>query len=392
VLALDIMDQGRTERLLVPGTENLSAESPAALHYDRQSHTTFVLWQGLINGLHPFLHLAGYNGQAWSEPLDITGNVFADKGSAELVILTEPELNKESQLLESATNRAVIYVAWQEVTPVETQNYLVPIILQNGVYLGWHESFRLSSLVPNDPETRGSLSRPDAGLENLLRIQPSTKDQAVLLGFTDPDTGRVVTLEIEVLPQALSVLAARVETLILQYAQNSKSLKEIADKLRVSILQYNQDFHRSTLDYLADQIEALLLEHSSIAAAVAPGMLEKFGLHITHIGSRVRAKGLIGPEVTEIIKMGQTRAGGGPFHHLKVSIVANREGPLVGGPAVLFLSSTGLEALVAWEEEEGIAFRETEGADWGERQMVGLSGDLTKQEVYRILADRTLDR
>lgn len=395
VLALEIVQQGKFERLLVPATEDLYAERPAALHYARSSNTTYILWEGLINGLHPYLHLAGYDGQTWSGPIKITGSVFADKASAELVILSEPEYVKESKLLEFTTARSAIYVAWQEIAPTRTEKYLVPIILQDGVYIGWHKSLRLSSLNSEDLETGGPRSRSgpvDADLANLMRIQPSAKDNAVVVSFTDPDTGRLVTLEFEMLPQALSAVAARVESLIQELSESSSSVSDLAARVRAAVMEYGQDFHSSALDYLADEIEALLLEHSTVAAARAPGIPEKIGVHILHAGSRVRSKGLIDQEPREIIQMGQTREGGAPYHHLKISVLADREAPEVGGPAVLFLSSTGLEALVAWEGEEAIVFRETDGDVWSDPQTIELGDNLDKPTIYRVLADRTLNR
>ena len=394
VLALDVVHGGSSERFLVPATEDPYAETPVALHYERNSGTTYVLWKGLVNGLHPFLPLAGFDGFEWSKPIDITGNVFADKASADLIILSEPE-GAGISLAHSPSppmGRSVIYVAWQEVTSTETQKYLVPIILQGGVYLGWHKSFQLSKFLPEEPEAKDSEVPIDDGVENLLRIQPSARANSVVVGFTNPGTRRLVTLEVEMLPQALSTLAEYVESQIRQYAETSSSVSELADKVRDSILAYDQDFHRSTLIFLADEIRDLLLENSTVAAAIAPGIPEKFGIHIIHAGARVRSKGLLDIEPREIIQMGQSPEGGGPYHYLKVSILADREIPEVGTSAVLFLSSTGLEALVAWEEEGEILFRETSGIEWSEPQMIALSAGLDKQSVYRILANRTLNR
>lgn len=387
VLALDVVGDGQAERFLVPGTEDHFSEKPSALHYARASAATYLLWESLVNGLHPFLHLVAFDGVAWSDVIDITGNVFADKASAELVIVPEPKPEKSTRLLESAQGRSVIYVVWQEISPSGAQKYLVPIILQNGVYIGWHDSLKLSWLVSGDLKTDTA-----ADLESMLRIQPSSKDNTIVVGFSDSSTGRLVTLEVELLPQALSAIAARVEELVLELADSSISVYHLAKKVQSAIMTFDDDFHRSTLEYLATELESQILEQGSVTAAVAPGIPEKFGLHMIGAGARVRSKGLIDTEPRSIIQMGQTRDGGGPYHHLKVSVLADREPPEVGGAAVLFLSSTGREALVAWEEEDGIAFRETEGDRWGEAQMVSLSAELDKQDVYRILADRTLNR
>jgi hypothetical protein len=393
VLALEVLRPGSAEILLVPTTEDYHAEMPAALHYEKRSNTTYVLWEGLVNGLHPFLHLAGFDGETWSQPISLTGNVFADKVHADLVILPEAEVNKSSALVESAVDRSVIYVTWLEENPGKTDKYLVPIILQGGLYLGWHDSLRLSELV-SDPTDGNRRARQlvDADVENLLRLQPSARNNAVVIGFTAPSTGRLVTVEVELLPQALSAMASRVSDLVRQNGQLSSSVNELAESVRTAMMEFGQDFHRGTLEYLADEIEALLREHSSVAAAVAPGIPEKLGVHIIHIGARVRAKGLIDSEPRQIITMGQTREGDGPYHHLKVSVVADREAPEAGGPAVLFLSSTGLEALLAWEEDGSIVFRETDGEEWSDPQKVELREDLDKQTVYRVLADRTLNR
>lgn len=395
VLALEVLRSGSVERLLVPSTQDPYVEMLAGLHFEKRSKTTYVLWEGLVNGLHPFLHLTGYDGVNWSEPIAITGNVFADKGRADLVIVPEPELVKGPKPLPSAIARSIIYVTWLEGNLGGTEKYLVPIIFQDGVYLGWHESLRLSWLSSDDENGQGgprSRQPMDADLENLLQIQPSARTNAVVVGFTDSNSGRLVTLEVELLPQALSALAARVGDLLQQQSAVSRTVEDLARNMRSAVMQFGQDFHQGTLAYLAAEIEALLLEHSSVAAALAPGIPEKLGVHIIHIGARVRSKGLIDSEPRRILEIGQSHEGGAPYNHLKVSILADREPPEIGGPATLFLSSTGLESLLAWEEGNTIVFRETDGDGWSDPQTVELREDLDRQTVYRILADRTLNR
>lgn len=396
VLALDIMGPAGTERLLVPETSSQDAESIFALYFEKGSGLTYLLWEGLINGVHPFLNLVSFDGIQWSDVIPIAGSVYANKGSAQLIILPDNDFKSKASSVENfPSSRTTIYVAWQEDGPAGGEDFLVPIILEDGRYIGWHRVFDLSKLreggIPSSSKALDLRSVMDPNLQDMLRVQPSARGGAIVVGFISHSTGKFVTLEFEMLPLAWSIMTERVKDLISQNAETSSTIEDLVTRVQDAILEVGADFHPSILEYLANQIRDLLEQHS-VTSAVAPHVLEKAGIMMLDIGARVRRKGLVDLEPLGIFPLGRTPTNDDFFHYLKVSLVAERDAPEVEGPATLFLSRTGDHALVVWTVESVVYYRETEGDIWGETQRVELRKGLSQDDVYRILSERTMNR
>lgn len=397
VLALDVISSSGVRRLLVSGTENLDAERVSALHFEKGAELTYLLWEGVVNSVHPFLNLASFDGDQWSEVIPIAGSVYAEKGIADLVIIPENSVAQKTASIPGVpTNRTVIYVSWKEISPVGGDNFVVPIILEDGEYIGWRQVFNLSDFLDTAPGNRHELP-PSLGLDsnyqNMLAIQPSAKGSTVVIGFINDETGRFITLELEMLPLALSVLRQRLTDILIEYSETSTSVPELIEQTQTALMREGGDFHLSVLEYLANRLAELLSEHSTVAAAVAPANLEKIGAAYLDIGARVRRKGLIDLEPLGIFSLGRESHGREAFHHyLKVSLVVERDAPAVEGPATIMLSRTGENALVVWSDENAVYYRETQGELWEEATTVELKDGLDQETVYKILSERTLNR
>lgn len=396
VLALDVLRPSETERILVPNTDSRESESISALYFGKDSGLTYLLWEGLVSGAHPFLNLASFDGTNWSDVIPIAGSVYADKGPADLAIIPESDtLPKSASPVEIPSKRTVIYVAWQEIAPSGGGEYfLVPIILEDGEYIGWRQVFNLSKLLDDADEHKTLPPRSvlDPNLLSILTIQPSARGNAIVVGFISHETGRFVTLEFEMLPLALSAISERVKSLILLHAETSETVDELILEVQSSLLNEGSEFHPSVLEYLANQLGELLSGYSTVAAATVPTVLDKAGVYAINVGARVRRKGLVDLEPLGIFELGQNPTGGAPFHYLKVSLVAEREAPVVEGPATLFLSRTGDHAIVVWSTESEVFYQETQGENWGDTQRVELRDGLGRDDVYRILSERTMNR
>lgn len=397
VLALDVFSASGMERVLVPTSESRDAENISALYFGKDSGLTYLLWEGLVSGAHPFVNLASFDGSQWSDVIQIAGNVYADKGAARFVIVPESDPIPKSGSSEAPSKRTVIYVTWQEESPSGgSENYFVPIVLEDGKYVGWRHVIKLDDLVSaQDRRLVGGstmVSVFDPNLQSVSVLQPSSKGNAIVVGFIDNNTGKFVTLEFEMLPLALGALVETVKEQLLAFSETTNSVDALISRIRGTIFLAGSDFHPSVLEYLADQVAGLLAEHSTVASAVAPPVLDKAGIAMVQIGARVRRKGLVDLEPLDIIALGQTPTGGSPYHYLKVSLVVERNAPEVEGHATLFLSRTGDQALVAWTVDSVAFYRETEGEAWRETHQIELREGFDEEVVYRILSERTLNR
>src|SRR6185436_394870 len=83
VLALEISKPGSPlKRILVPTTGGPEIETSPSVLYEEDSETIFLLWESEF-GFHPILQLAGFDGAAWSRPIEVIGNPFALKTSVQ---------------------------------------------------------------------------------------------------------------------------------------------------------------------------------------------------------------------------------------------------------------------------------------------------------------------
>lgn len=387
VLALDVLRDGVKERFLIPETQSPEVEHGGTLHYEAGGDDVYVLWEGVQNAIHPLLYLTSFHGAGFDNVIGIAGNPFAEKGHPQLVSSrdAEPPIRAMADL-GMRGDRAVINVVWWERSNGQTIKRFVPILFQNGAFIGSHPM----------PVGLGSLlNGTDAGVtfdpraEDLLRIQKGSKLNTTVIGFFNSATGKLVSIEVELLPMALSFLARQVADEVAEMLGDGQyTAEEIGEAARqVALAAGGSDFHPGSLEFIARRVVELILEESSRPEGLAGDFPDKLGPHIIHIGARFKANGLDGQEAVELIEIG---SGLLSVHHLKVVRVAEWQAPDVGDDASLFLSSTGRRAMVAWNGESSVFYRESDpdGGGWGSLHEIRLEGDLDNVTAYRILAER----
>lgn len=389
VLALDIVRSESVERFLVPGTESMSEESLARILYDPTSGNVHLLWKGL-SGPHPLLYLTSFDGLVWGATIEITGSVFANKGDPQLVISRDdPILDYKAGEGGRDNDRRVIYVTWWENAAVGSFKRFAPLLFLGGEYLGRAPIYNLENLV-GDEQKAGQGVDVDDRFENLLRIQPASNGHSAVLGYLSRETGRVVSLEVDMLPAVLSELASRVRDLILEHGLEMGP-SELADFIHAAILELGADFHPGSLHYLADQTRELIIAGGiPFTPGTLPPFADKAGVHIIHIGSRFKSNGLEAPQAVKILEISDPEDG--TLHHFRVSVLADREPPSVSGDARLYLSRNGRESLVAWEEDGAIFYVESDGDFWKGEQSIALSDTLDRASAFKILEEYILNR
>ena len=117
-LALTAAD-GTVHHTLVPGTDSGPAETSPTLVYDGAG-LFYVLWEGRFNVVHPLLYLAAFDGNAWSEPVEITGNPLAHKGHPQLVV-THGDAEEGPS--------AVAHLVWWEESSLGSRKRWAPVLL-----------------------------------------------------------------------------------------------------------------------------------------------------------------------------------------------------------------------------------------------------------------------
>lgn len=387
VLALDVRhSDGSSQRLLIPGSETDDQESSASMVFEDKTGVVYMVWETLFNGQHPLLQLTSFDGTEWSELIEITGNIFANKGAPQLMVRREVDrVIEEGE--EIRRNRTTLHVTWwEEAAGISLKRHGL-IVLEEGRYLGWTPVVDLSNYVLD-----GDVSAPPdvPGLENSLSLQAGRNHRKVVSGLVNPHTHRLITLEIEALSQVIGTIAEGIRAEIVVIGLTAGSHSVLAEMARSEVLAQGTAFHEAARQYLADQV-ALTIEQAEdeFTHAGVISISEKVRAEIVVIGSRIGQGGVAEPRESDIITVGQSATSGdGPYHYYQITTVSDREAPEVGGPAELLLSESGENVIVTWEEEGSVLYRESLGDSWSEPTSIELTEDLDRATVYRMLSER----
>ena len=387
VLALDVRySGGLSERLLVPGTETDDQDSSASMVFEDTTGVVYLAWETLFNGQHPLLQLTSFDGVEWSETIEVTGNVFAGKGVPELVVRRETD-RVTVDGVEVRKSRTTLHMSWwEEATEAISRKLHALIILDDGQYIGWTPILDLGNYLLED---EGFAPAEVPGLENALRLQPGRDHRRVVVGFVNPQTHRLITLEIEALSQVISTIADQIRAQIVVIGLQADTPAELAEMARDEVLAQGTAFHESARQYLADQVAATV-EQSEVEFSPAgiESIADQIRAQIVVIGLRIGNGGLFDPVGSEIIAVAKSATAGEPEHYYQVTVASDRPAPEVGAPAELMLSDSGRNVIVTWDQEGYVFYLESLGDGWSEPSSIELSEDLDREAVYRMLSER----
>ncbi len=386
VLALDVSRPGLDERFLVPHTESPYGEAFATLYYEKTTDLTFLLWEGVLNGIHPLLYVATFDGARWLDVVEIFGGSFTSKKDPQLVIRGDEIPSFKRSAGTNIPKRTIIFLVWSEDVGAVNRKRMVPLVMENGTFFGLEQRLILDDFL----KAAGPHVSVDPDLRDVLRLQPGSRGTSAVVGFLSEDDNEIVTLGVELLPYELSLLAERVQE-ALRNVDPNLPVNAVVAQVRGLILNQGTEFNQGSLRYLADQIEALIRSELARSFPKPPDLPGKARLQIVMIGSRFDANGLAGSDTAEIIEVGEPDHNG-VVQHIKITTLSRRKAPDVGGKALIFLSRAGYDVLVAWERDGSVYFQESEASTWGSREQIELSDTLTRDSVFELLANRILNR
>jgi hypothetical protein len=392
-LALEVSRAGdEAERWLVPGSVGRDVDAVRNLVLEERTQLVYVLWEGLLNGVHPMLYLTSFDGSAFSEVIEISGSPFSSKGSPQLVVTRESSPLAGSDKAGNAGERTILHLVWWEELAGTSRKLYSPIILEQGMYLGDAPVFDLGGLVPEGGDK--GWEPVTGGIGNALVARPGKDSRTLVVGFLDPESHHLVTLRLRVLPRELGELAEGAAAAAIELGAEAASREELADQLHAAVLELGAAFHEASRLYMADRAELLVASAEEESTPDGLSILaEKLRAEVIIIGIRIGANGLDSPDDTQVVSIGPEGEAGNHGHLLGVSVVGDRPAPEVDGPASLFLSESGYHALVVWEGEgDRLYYRESTPEGWTEAAFLQLGPELDRETAYGILADRIGER
>lgn len=374
VLALEVVAGDDSHLLLVPGTESVWPESSARLIADERAGFSYLIWESRAHGVHPLLNLVTFDGSEWGEVKEIQAGVFADKGEPQLRV-THDYYGDETPI-----ERTVLHVSWWEYMAGAKEKRYAFLVMEDGKFVDSYQVVDLTA-VPGG----GSLG--ESKLESLVRMQSGSHKDMVVLGYFDPSVDQVASLQVEVLPQALSRLSDQLKLELAELPESSDAEAARAAVER-ALAVVADDFHGVTLDLIRRDLLGYLAELTRDSTDEIP--LTKMGARVIWIGAKVGRGGLAvhgDPQLMEIAD----EAGS---HHLAITRLTSWASPETGENPSLFLSRDGSEALVAWLGDNGskIEYRETDGGIWSELQSIQMPFGIEADQAMHWLEQKALNR
>lgn len=393
VLALEIQRPGApTQKTLVPSTEDFWPEDSATLLYEDSSDSLFIVWESWWNGIHPQLNLASYGPEGWSEVVEVSGRPFTEKRSPQLAVTRDSYVGADPDA--PAVQRTVVHLIWREsFDPAGDQLRYSPLVLEDGVFIGSNEVFDLAA-VAEPADNGGSVAGPDGPMAQAAAIQAGKERGTVTVGYGDAASGRFYTVQIRVVPGEVSVLAEQMRAWIDDRlaAGGPIDMEALAHQARLRLLELGARLHPAFVGYLADQVFLYMsqLDPGGGLESIPDGASNK----VIDVGGRLSGEGLVsitGPRRGIMIDVGLRSTGRG--NHELVEILSDRPLPATGpGPVLVFLSGSGEHALVAWDQDGALRYRETTPDAWGEVHGLEIGPRLSFDQAIEVLKQRIWNR
>ncbi len=413
VVALDRHSiSGTLERLLVPGTCNAEEEVSPTLIYEESSGTVFLLWESRSGAETSRIYLSYLVADTWFGALEVTGHPATLRGSAQLVTTQDQISVFQSDGTARTADRRILHIVWSEVVATgSVETFYAPVILVDGEFLGHIPRLSLQDLPAGAIEVgEGSAS----GSFDLFQPEliSGVDNKSVMIGYLNPDSQRVVAVEVRQLPAVLSSMAAEAADFTEEVGSSQLNrpggIESLAGQVGARIIELGLGVHISIRAYLAAEVEQVILEES--LGASGPGipldhLAGSVGARIIELGSKIFGtdglERVYEDDRLSVIAISGTESEGedqissaGAQHLLRFYAVSSRPVPEIEGHSVSFLaSSDGENGLLCWQEGASeIRYLESDGEAWGPIRALPMSSGFSYQQIREILRERVQKR
>jgi hypothetical protein len=390
--ALEITDlSGGTSWHVVPETDlGQDVEAGATLLFEPSTETLFLVWETRINYIHSVLNLASFGAEGWSDVVRLRGGWVAPRSTPQAV-LTQDEYPAGDGA--EPIHRMILHLVWWEANEHGDEILYSPVILENGSLVEIREPYVLNN-VPPLLESPPQIALADA----LLRaptIRQGQNGGAVLVGSVDAATGLLRSVEVRTIPGQLSAVADDLRSRIIDVAVVSLDPEKLEPAVQTAVLEATASFHPSVRAYLTQKVSSYLAE-SPTGSRDPETLAEGIRQLVLEVGDSLLGNGLVNYSDglrSRIIDVTRTGDEATRSHSFAVSAVTDHIAPWTPeAHSQLYLSGSGRQALVAWDEEEGVSFIETTAEGWTEAVQLPLSPSLDLAGIHGMLQGRADNR
>lgn len=385
VLALDITRGATSARQLVPGSSGEDLERSAALVVEDSTQQVFLLWESQYSLIFSRVFLARWSGSSWDgAPIELSGNAFAAKRDFQVAVTRDHFVAPGAG---TGTERTIVHLLWNEGDAGDLTMY-APVVLLDGSYIGWNPVFPLGDFDPHGPGSPGGTVEP-----KLVRAD----EDELVLGFSNPATGRLLTLSLRIEPAELRFLADDVAAYVRTsgVTPTAENVAHLGADARAHIINVGSAFHPSIRDYLASEVAARLqATFAGQPDATLDFLADDARAHIINVGIAALRDPLL-RQAGNPAAVAELAANGSPdaFLVLDFRRVLDRATPATpavaaGARATLLVAPSGQKALLAWELADRFVYRESTGDGWAPLQALSFGTDLDRDAALAVLAAR----
>ncbi len=390
VLALRrTLPDGRQILEVVPATLDQDTEEDAELVVEPVSGVSYVFWQSWTNLIHCRLLVSSFDGQTWSEPIQVSGSAFAWRTSPAFAVTRDSFTDVTAD--GTAISRTILHILWsEEGDDGYWETKYAPLVLENGVYIGNHPT-----LVLNDLVERGSGS---SGTD--LRIAPALRardDNGVVAAFLDQPSGRIAAVELKFAAGELSILgdtvAAEVEQAAAKAPLSSKYADDLVAAVRARLLSYGDHLKPELLGSLASELDRHLRDRLSAAPGDVASIRDGARAQVIDVGFRLtdgRVRRATAVARAQVIDVGAR--GDGPRRHrhdARSSVAGSTALPEVPSAPETLVSTGGDKLMLVWREADRIRYQESKAdGGWTAVQQIRLTDQLDYDQAMDVLQRR----
>ncbi len=392
VLALDVVPAGgAAQRLLVPGSEGPESEAGAFVILDPATQTLYTVWQSQTAKTST-IRLVGLAGGAFGSWIEASDRATTAKSALQVSITRDAYSQLPTGASAPATvQRTVLHLLWWE--PVSQQSYYKPILLVGGTVMAGQPAVTLGDLDGPSPEPTAAQVSPQ--LYAAPSVAAGRNDHAAILGFANARTGRILSIEVSVVPGEMSELADDLRAYIEQTAaiSDAQNLQSIADGVRGHIISTGvrfTDFQPGMLQFLGDAVRGHIISTGIVFDGDVMALAEDARRFALSSGANVIANGLDRPGMAPLQAAAILDLPGAPLaagsQQVEMRITATHPAPATGdGSHTLLLSPDGLGQVVAWDGAGALSYRSWQGSAWSAANALQLGPNLSESQALALL-------
>ncbi len=402
VLALEIARHGEPpQRLLVPDTWDKAVDSSPAVFFETDASTVLLVWESRLSSVEFSVRLASFDGSRWAPTIEVSNSTKSSPQLAatlQIASTHDSYKEKDAEGKPVVKHRRVLHLTWSQESAdgISNEAFYTPVIIDEGTFIGVNPIFRLNSFDRSNDQPAGAVA---AELVRSPMVQAGDDNKTVIVSFTSAVTGRLIALEVDVLPGQIRRMADKARAYIIDLGAQKPDLATVAAKARDYFVSRAGDFQPEVARSIAELLYAHILDQGSPPGPVneLKPIADDARAYIIDLGAKFSSGQVLKSVPAQLIQILEKPAEGGedlpPAHLLQVRTASSRPAPAIGPGAVrVFVSETGANALVSWAGKDRVFYRDSQGNGWSDVRELKLSDSFDLNQAYDVLDQRVQNR